>query len=138
VGRLAEPPAAANAAEEPETAQGTLHVSPGRHGRATARPQGGRVALTAQGGLCTAPYHPPAALPSPHAPPHLHPATPPPPPTPRAQAVGSRIVAPLVMAAGLVFFVQKNGKHLVDAPQLCPHLANTVAAPAPVAVKKAA
>lgn len=50
---------------------------------------------------------------------------PPPHPAP-PQAIGARIVAPLLMAAGLLFFVQKNGKHLVDAPQLCPQLANTV------------
>ncbi|KIZ03496.1 hypothetical protein MNEG_4458, partial [Monoraphidium neglectum] len=52
--------------------------------------------------------------------------------------LGARVVAPLLAAAGLVLFVVKNGRHLVDAPQLCPQLANTVAAAAAAAAKKAA
>jgi hypothetical protein len=54
------------------------------------------------------------------------------------QVLGARVVAPLLAAAGLVLFVVKNGRHLVDAPQLCPQLANTVAAAAAAAAKKAA
>ncbi|GBF98164.1 hypothetical protein Rsub_10576 [Raphidocelis subcapitata] len=54
------------------------------------------------------------------------------------QVLASRVVAPLLAAAGLVLFVSKNGKHLVDAPQLCPHLANTVAAPTAAQSKKVA
>lgn len=42
-------------------------------------------------------------------------------------AFGQHVVAPLLVAVGLVALVQKNGKMLVDRPQLCPHLANTVA-----------
>ena len=49
------------------------------------------------------------------------------------QALGARVVAPLLLAASLVAFVVKNGRHLVDAPQLCPQLANTVAAAAAAA-----
>lgn len=41
-------------------------------------------------------------------------------------AVGARVFAPLLLAAGLVMLVVKNGKMLVDRPQLCPQLANTV------------
>lgn len=52
------------------------------------------------------------------------------------QVLGSRIVAPLLAAAGLLLFVQKNGKHLVDAPQLCPQLANTLAAASMAQAKK--
>jgi hypothetical protein len=52
--------------------------------------------------------------------------------------LASRVVAPLLAAAGLVAFVGKNGKHLVDAPQLCPQLANTVAAPGAAQSKKLA
>jgi hypothetical protein len=40
--------------------------------------------------------------------------------------VGARVFAPLLLAAGLVMLVVKNGKMLVDRPQLCPQLANTV------------
>lgn len=42
-------------------------------------------------------------------------------------ALGQHVVAPLLVAFGLVALVQKNGKMLVDRPQLCPQLANTVA-----------
>eukprot|EP00775_Hariotina_reticulata_P001529 gene1529-1867_t len=42
-------------------------------------------------------------------------------------AVGARVFAPLLLAASLVMLVVKNGKMLVDRPQLCPQLANTVA-----------
>jgi hypothetical protein len=56
------------------------------------------------------------------------PRRPPAPPSP--QTLGSRVVAPLLAAAGLLAFVVKNGRHLVDAPQLCPQLANTAAAAA--------
>lgn len=42
-------------------------------------------------------------------------------------ALGQHVVAPLLVAVGLVVLVQKNGKMLVDRPQLCPQLANTVA-----------
>lgn len=52
------------------------------------------------------------------------------------QVLATRILAPLVMAVGLLFFVKKNGKHLVNAPQLCPQLANTVAAAAAPQAKK--
>ncbi|KAI8468529.1 MAG: SacI homology domain-containing protein [Monoraphidium minutum] len=52
------------------------------------------------------------------------------------QVLGARVAAPLLAAAGLLFFVQKNGKHLVDAPQLCPQLANTAAAAAIASAKK--
>eukprot|EP00878_Enallax_costatus_P012846 GHUV01013414.1.p1 GENE.GHUV01013414.1~~GHUV01013414.1.p1 ORF type:complete len:193 (+),score=73.94 GHUV01013414.1:214-792(+) len=41
--------------------------------------------------------------------------------------LSQHVVAPLLVAYGLVVLVQKNGKMLVDRPQLCPQLANTVA-----------
>jgi hypothetical protein len=41
-------------------------------------------------------------------------------------AVGQHVVGPLVIAAVLLALVVKNGKWLVDRPQLCPQLANTV------------
>ena len=41
-------------------------------------------------------------------------------------AVGQHVVAPLLLAGGLIMLVQKNGRVLVDRPQLCPQLANTV------------
>jgi hypothetical protein len=41
-------------------------------------------------------------------------------------AVGQHVVAPLLLAAGLLALVGKNGRALVDRPQLCPALANTV------------
>jgi hypothetical protein len=41
-------------------------------------------------------------------------------------AVGQHVLAPLLLAGGLIVLVQKNGRQLVDRPQLCPHLANTV------------
>ncbi|EFJ44140.1 hypothetical protein VOLCADRAFT_95601 [Volvox carteri f. nagariensis] len=40
----------------------------------------------------------------------------------------SQVVLPLVLGLGLLGFVVSNGKHLVNRPQLCPHLAVTVAA----------
>jgi hypothetical protein len=41
-------------------------------------------------------------------------------------AVGQHVLAPLLLAGGLIVLVQKNGRQLVDRPQLCPQLANTV------------
>lgn len=41
-------------------------------------------------------------------------------------AVGQHVLAPLLLAGGLVALVQANGRQLVDRPQLCPQLANTV------------
>ena len=41
-------------------------------------------------------------------------------------AVGQHVVGPLVIATVLLALVVKNGKWLVDRPQLCPQLANTV------------
>lgn len=41
-------------------------------------------------------------------------------------AVGQHVLAPLLLAGGLLLLVQKNGAMLVDRPQLCPQLANTV------------
>lgn len=41
--------------------------------------------------------------------------------------LSGHVIAPLMLAYGLVVLVQKNGKMLVDRPQLCPQLANTVA-----------
>lgn len=41
-------------------------------------------------------------------------------------AVGQHVLAPLLVAGGLIVLVQKNGRQLVDRPQLCPQLANTV------------
>ncbi len=38
----------------------------------------------------------------------------------------TRVVLPLVLGVGLLGFVVQNGKHLVNKPQLCPHLAVTV------------
>lgn len=43
-------------------------------------------------------------------------------------AVGKHVLAPLLLAAGLLMLVVKNGRQLVDRPQLCPQLAHTVAA----------
>lgn len=40
--------------------------------------------------------------------------------------VGQHVLGPLLLAGGLLFLVQKNGRMLVDRPQLCPQLANTV------------
>lgn len=40
--------------------------------------------------------------------------------------VGQHVLAPLLLAGGLLLLVQKNGAMLVDRPQLCPQLANTV------------
>lgn len=41
-------------------------------------------------------------------------------------AVGQHVAAPLLLAGGLIMLVQKNGRMLVDRPQLCPQLADTV------------
>jgi hypothetical protein len=41
-------------------------------------------------------------------------------------ALGQHVLAPVLVAGGLIVLVQKNGRQLVDRPQLCPHLANTV------------
>lgn len=41
-------------------------------------------------------------------------------------AVGQHVLAPLLLAGGLIALVQANGRQLVDRPQLCPQLANTV------------
>jgi hypothetical protein len=41
-------------------------------------------------------------------------------------AVGQHVLAPLLLAGGLIALVQANGRQLVDRPQLCPALANTV------------
>jgi hypothetical protein len=46
---------------------------------------------------------------------------------PLVQAAAQHILLPLVGAGLLLGLVVKNGKWLVDRPQLCPHLANTVA-----------
>lgn len=46
---------------------------------------------------------------------------------PVVQAAAQHILLPLVGAGLLLGLVVKNGKWLVDRPQLCPHLANTVA-----------
>jgi hypothetical protein len=54
-----------------------------------------------------------------------------------AEAVLARVVAPLVVAACLVMLIVKYGRQLVKRPQLCPTLANTLAAAA-AAPKKAA
>lgn len=40
----------------------------------------------------------------------------------------AEVGAPLALAAALLLLVVRNGRHLVDAPQLCPERANTVAA----------
>ncbi|KXZ54091.1 hypothetical protein GPECTOR_5g196 [Gonium pectorale] len=40
----------------------------------------------------------------------------------------AQVVLPLVLGLGLLGFVVRNGKHLVNKPQLCPHLAVTVQA----------
>ncbi|KAG2437454.1 hypothetical protein HXX76_006104 [Chlamydomonas incerta] len=40
----------------------------------------------------------------------------------------TRVVLPLVLGLGLLAFVVQNGKHLVNKPLLCPHLAVTVQA----------
>jgi hypothetical protein len=41
------------------------------------------------------------------------------------------VAVPLVLGLGLLALVVQNGKHLVNRPQLCPHLAVTVAKPPP-------
>jgi hypothetical protein len=41
-------------------------------------------------------------------------------------AAAQHVLAPLLLAGGLVALVVKNGRQLVDRPQLCPQLANTV------------
>ncbi|GFR47701.1 hypothetical protein Agub_g9454 [Astrephomene gubernaculifera] len=43
-------------------------------------------------------------------------------------AVLSQVVLPLVLGLGLLGFVVTHGSHLVNQPQLCPHLAVTVTA----------
>eukprot|EP00882_Tetradesmus_deserticola_P028028 GHRQ01031196.1.p4 GENE.GHRQ01031196.1~~GHRQ01031196.1.p4 ORF type:complete len:100 (+),score=46.78 GHRQ01031196.1:1524-1823(+) len=43
-------------------------------------------------------------------------------------ALGQHVVAPLLLAAGLLVLIRRHGRMLVDRPQLCPHLAHTVAA----------
>jgi hypothetical protein len=45
-----------------------------------------------------------------------------------AVAVGQHVVAPLLLAVGLLGLVGRHGRMLVDRPQLCPQLAHTVAA----------
>eukprot|EP00882_Tetradesmus_deserticola_P016416 GHRQ01017534.1.p3 GENE.GHRQ01017534.1~~GHRQ01017534.1.p3 ORF type:complete len:102 (+),score=53.01 GHRQ01017534.1:1524-1829(+) len=45
-----------------------------------------------------------------------------------AVALGQHVVAPLLLAAGLLVLIRRHGRVLVDRPQLCPHLAHTVAA----------
>ncbi|GLC45996.1 hypothetical protein PLESTM_001812500 [Pleodorina starrii] len=42
------------------------------------------------------------------------------------RALLSQVVLPLVLGLGLLGWVVSNGKHLVNKPQLCPHLAVTV------------
>jgi hypothetical protein len=42
--------------------------------------------------------------------------------------LGQHVVAPLLLAAGLLALVGRHGRMLVDRPQLCPQLAHTVAA----------
>jgi len=46
------------------------------------------------------------------------------------RAVGSSVLPPLLLGLGLLLLVFKNGRHLVNKPQLCPQLAATVAKPA--------
>jgi hypothetical protein len=53
-------------------------------------------------------------------------------PSPRVQ-----VVLPLALGVGLMLLVVKNGKYLVNKPQLCPHLAVTVQAAPKGKVKKA-
>ncbi len=36
------------------------------------------------------------------------------------------LVAPLVVALLVLALLVKNGRHVVNRPQLCPHLANTL------------
>jgi hypothetical protein len=43
-------------------------------------------------------------------------------------ALGQHVVAPLLLAVGLLALVGRHGRMLVDRPQLCPQLAHTVAA----------
>jgi hypothetical protein len=43
-------------------------------------------------------------------------------------ALGQQVVAPLLLALGLLGLVGRHGRMLVDRPQLCPQLAHTVAA----------
>jgi hypothetical protein len=43
-------------------------------------------------------------------------------------AIGQHVVAPLLLAVGLLGLVGRHGRMLVDRPQLCPQLAHTVAA----------
>ncbi|KAF6258005.1 SacI homology domain-containing protein [Scenedesmus sp. NREL 46B-D3] len=43
-------------------------------------------------------------------------------------ALGQHVVAPLLLAAGLLLLIGRHGRMLVDRPQLCPQLAHTVAA----------
>lgn len=45
-----------------------------------------------------------------------------------SKSVGQHVIAPLLLAAGLLALVGKHGRMLVDRPQLCPQLAHTVAA----------
>jgi hypothetical protein len=43
-------------------------------------------------------------------------------------SIGQHVVAPLLLAVGLLGLVGRHGRMLVDRPQLCPQLAHTVAA----------
>ena len=45
------------------------------------------------------------------------------------QEVMVTVVAPLIVSAVALLLVVKNGKYLVNRPQLCPGLAATVAKP---------
>ena len=42
----------------------------------------------------------------------------------------ANVLVPLLMGAGMLALVVQNGKHLVNRPQLCPALAQTVLPPA--------
>lgn len=54
-----------------------------------------------------------------------------------AGAMACYVIAPLVLGVGLLFLLIRNGKHLVNKPQLCPQLAVTVAKPAKESKKAA-